>query len=325
MNDFIIHTYLSGKATEEEKAQLKDWLEQSPQHQAYFFEIKAIHNAQQVVSRIGKNDVENSLAHLNRRIDTLIGSGKRKTTALYLKYAGVAAVFVGLCLFYWYTSTLKGGMISDRDLVTYVNESNDWSVSEVRLSDGTVVWLGNRTLLKTPSNFTGKERRVYVDGEAFFDVKKDAAHPFVVQTALHEVQVLGTSFEVSTDEERGICKTILMTGSVQLQDKSGNKLAVLEPGQQARYLQKTGDVEIENVDVNALTSWRFGLISLSNVTCGEILDCLEKTYQVRIRMDTVSLGNRLYNFSFKRSKGAEAALEQLYYITGKSAKIQRLE
>lgn len=260
---------------------------------------------------------------MNKRIDTISGVSQRTIVNTWLKYASIAALlFVCISLSYLYIINREDVTKSGNGLITYTNETTDHSVKMIHLSDGTVVWLGSRTVLTAPSIFTGEKRLVYLNGEAFFDVKKDPAHPFVIQTNLHKVQVLGTSFEINTDEETGICKTILMTGSVQIQDKSGNKLAVLTPGQQALYSEKTRNIEIEEVDVNALTSWRFGLISLSNVTITEILKCLEETYQINIQMNTSSLENRRYNFSFKYSKGAEAALEQLFYITGKPAKIQ---
>ncbi|WP_191215901.1 FecR family protein [Parabacteroides distasonis] len=260
---------------------------------------------------------------MNKRIDSIPYTSKRAIINIWLKYVSIAALlFICVSLSYLYITNPKDVTNPSNDLVTYTNEATDHSVKMIHLSDGTVVWLGRRTVLTAPSAFTGGKRVVCLNGEAFFNVTKDPSHPFVIQTNLHEVQVLGTSFEINTDEEAGICKTILMTGSVQIQDKSGNNLAVLTPGQQALYSQKTGNIEIEEVDVNALTSWRFGLISLSNVTVNEILRCLEETYQIRIQMNTASLENRRYNFSFKHSKGAEAALKQLFYITGMSASIQ---
>ncbi|WP_165155290.1 FecR family protein [Parabacteroides sp. ZJ-118] len=323
MDDSIIYTYLSGKATEEEKARLRDWLNQSPKNRTYFFDLKAIRNAQRVTNKINAEGIEDSLARMNKRIDSIPHSSKRAILNIRLRRASIAALlFICVSLFCLYITHPRDVANPGNNLVTYTNEATGHSVKMIHLSDGTVVWLGSRTVLTAPSVFTGGKRVVCLSGEAFFDVTKDPSHPFVIQTNLHEVQVLGTSFGINTDEEAGICKTILMSGSVRIQDPSGNNLAVLTPGQQALYSQKTGNLEIEEVDVNALTSWRFGLISLSNVAVKEILRCLEETYQVKIQMNTASLENRRYNFSFKHSKGVEAALKQLFYITGISASIQ---
>lgn len=68
MDDSIIYKYLSGIATEKEKVQLKDWLNQSPEHCAYFFDIKAIRNAQRVTKKIDEEGIEDSLARMNKRI-----------------------------------------------------------------------------------------------------------------------------------------------------------------------------------------------------------------------------------------------------------------
>lgn len=78
MDHSIIYTYLSGKATEEEKARLRDWLNQSPEHRAYFFDLKAIRNAQRVTNKIDTEGIEDSLIRMNERIDTIPCTSKTK-------------------------------------------------------------------------------------------------------------------------------------------------------------------------------------------------------------------------------------------------------
>ena len=78
MDHSIIYTYLSGKATEEEKERLRDWLNQSPEHRAYFFDVKAIRNAQRVTNKINTKEIEDSLTRMNERIDAIPCTSKTK-------------------------------------------------------------------------------------------------------------------------------------------------------------------------------------------------------------------------------------------------------
>ena len=104
---------------------------------------------------------------------------------------------------------------------------------KIVLSDGTEVWLNAATRLRFPSRFYGKQREVYVEGEAYFKVAKDAAHPFIVHTTLTQVQVLGTSFNINT-YEAGNVKTALVEGKVLTKSNDGKSME-LTPGYAANY------------------------------------------------------------------------------------------
>lgn len=178
MDDSIIYTYLSGKATKEEKARLRDWLNQSPKNRAYFFDLKAIRNAQRVTNKINTEGIEDSLARMNKRIDSIPYTSKRAIINIWLKYVSIAALlFICVSLSYLYITNPKDVTNPSNDLVTYTNEATDHSVKMIHLSDGTVVWLGRRTVLTAPSVFTGGKRVVCLNGEAFFNVTKDPSHP----------------------------------------------------------------------------------------------------------------------------------------------------
>lgn len=326
MNETIIYRYLSGEASDDEIIQLKKWLEEDPEHHARFFDLKAIWNTRGMSLHNHEEIIEDSLTRLNTRIDRLPDVKRQAPRRNWIK-SGSAAAAVLLCivLSYFYIQDHRANPQDQEDLLSFTNLEEHQSVKPVRLADGTIVWLRANAHLTAPSVFNGKKRLVNLEGEAFFEVKEDTEHPFIVQTRHYEIQVLGTSFNVNSQEGYKTSETTLLSGSVQIQTKDGEKLAILRPGQQAIYSEKKQTVNIREVDANTLTSWRFGLISLSDATIDEIIQCLESTYHTKIQMDISSLKDRSFNFSFKQSKGVETALEQLSYITGISAETEFLQ
>ncbi len=314
MDDSILYKYIKGTLTEEEKTALLAWLKESSENERILFEAEAVWKARRWTNR---EQVEAgtavSLANLNKRIDTF----ERKATRVRLwKWTSVVAAVL-VCLV---VSTIFLVRQQEPDLITEVNAENADIVRRITLPDGTQVWLAAETRLSYPESFDANERRVSLDGEAFFDVIKDPDCPFVVHTEHQDIRVLGTSFSINTRAGERYTETLLMHGSVQLEADAA-PLAVLRPGQQALYSPVDGTIEINEVDVNSLTSWRFGLVSLTHVSIEEIVAHLEKTYEISIAMDTTGISNKKYNFSFKRDKGAATALEQLSYVTGKTARI----
>lgn len=325
MNNTILYKYLSGLATEGEERELLAWLNHSPENRKEFFELKAIWAAQRVIGRKKvEEDVDKSLKKLNRRIDNSQGRvHPQKRKHLYRTMGVVAALFlVVVYVSYFVVGGTMNLPYAENELVTvYTNTEDVHSVRTVLLPDSSVVWLSYDAILTCPDKFRGDQRVVSLTGEAFFEVKKDTDHPFIVKTGAYEIKVLGTSFSVNTHAAEGKEETILMNGSVQIQEPDGRSLAMLRPGQQALYSKKSEQIEIRSVDANTLTSWRFGLVSLTEVSIQDILHCLEETYSVKIKMNSSPINDHSYNFSFKRSKGIQSALDQLCFITGISAEI----
>lgn len=320
MQEELIYKYLSGETSAGEERELLKWLKESPENQAYFFEIKAIWNAREGMVC---NDVEKekllatSLNRLNQSIDQYERKKKsisRKTIGIW---SGVAAAVALLLGFFFLTPEYK-----QADYITHLNNYTD-SVEMITLADGSQIWLRENSKLTYPKNFTGEYREVHLEGEAFFHIKTNPKHPFIVHADGELVRVLGTSFNVNTRFRDDIIETILVKGSIELQSPNGEPLRILQPDQRALYSRNAKTLEVNEVDANIMTSWRYGLISLSDVSIRTILQCLEDTYNVVIQMDTIPLKNRRYNFSFKRSKGISEALEQLTFMTGVAAEVNR--
>ena len=152
------------------------------------------------------------------------------------------------------------------------------------LQDGTSVWLNAGTTLRYPALFTGRERRVEIDGEARFEVVHDAKHPFIVRTYACDVEVLGTKFNVVAEEENGLFSTALFEGRVAVSSRlvPGERL-VLEPDEVVTLEGK--HLCLGQIDNDEEYLWTNGIISLTDQSFSELMHRFEKTFGVTIRIE----------------------------------------
>lgn len=148
------------------------------------------------------------------------------------------------------------------------------------LPDGTKVWLNAASSIRFPVAFVGKERKVTITGEAYFEVAKDKKKPFIVSSANMDVEVLGTHFNVSAYAEESIVKTTLLEGSVKINNKKSE--VYLVPGQQSQ-LNNSGHFSIKNnIDVDKEIAWTKGKFQFNSNTIQEIMLQLSRWYDVEV-------------------------------------------
>ncbi|TCC96577.1 FecR family protein [Pedobacter hiemivivus] len=149
---------------------------------------------------------------------------------------------------------------------------------QVTLRDGTRVWLNAASKLSFSSQFSGKNRKVMLDGEAYFEVAKNKQMPFVVVSDRQEVEVLGTQFNVMAYDSAQI-KTTLLEGSVNL--KSSTSAVMLVPGEQG-VMSNNGSINRKKVDVDKEISWRKGWFSFNESSIENVMDEISRWYDVDV-------------------------------------------
>ena len=175
---------------------------------------------------------------------------------------------------------------------------------DVQLSDGTVVYLNAGTSIKYPLKFiSGENRQVFLTGEAFFKVKEDKDHPFIVNAEKLNVQVLGTAFNVSNYPEDGQTDVVLVEGAVGMY-KSGEHFSeeehtILAPGTKGSFDRTNTTIEIRDVLTSTYTSWVDGRLIFRNMPFDNILKKLERRYNIEILNFNKSLGAEEFNAGFK--------------------------
>jgi transmembrane sensor len=151
---------------------------------------------------------------------------------------------------------------------------------QLALPDGSMVWLNATSSVRFPTAFTGNDRRVEITGEAYFEVAKDPARPFIVSVNNAEVQVLGTHFNINAYNDEEEVKTTLLEGSVKFVNGAGN--IILRPGQQSQ-LSKDGIIKLENsVNVEEVIAWKNGRFNFENAGIEMIMRQLSRWYDVEI-------------------------------------------
>ena len=169
------------------------------------------------------------------------------------------------------------------------------------LSDGTSVHLNSGTSLRFPINFTKEgDRKVFLEGEAYFEVAKNADHPFSVTAGDMGVRVLGTHFNVSSYKYSQEY-VVLVEGSVEVldYDTNGGEDApkIIKPGEKASMV--SGSINVQDVDVQVYLGWRDGSLIFNNETFADIVNKIERRYNVNIENNASGLETVRFNGKFK--------------------------
>ena len=215
------------------------------------------------------------------------------------------------------------GVVNGKGMLTYLDSvgiENETSMHMLKvprgaeymltLSDGTHVWLNADSRMRYPSRFVEGNREVYLEGEAYFEVARDSCRPFVVKTLGAEVRVLGTAFNLQAyPEERQ--RTTLVEGRVLV--SSAKSKVVLNPSEQA---EKEGDrLSIRKVNVNEYTAWLKNSFVFVNTPLEDVLNNLERWYDVDVFVASPSLRELRFTASFSRYEHLDKILETLSLTT----------
>lgn len=158
------------------------------------------------------------------------------------------------------------------------------------LEDGTRVWLNANSRLRFPVNFSMEERRVFLEGEAYFEVAPDAAKPFYVVTHQQMLRVIGTEFNVYAYPEEPSELTTLLSGSIALALKGGGQEITLQPGEQGR-LSSDGGYDVIGVDAGEVSAWRMGMFIFNDTTLEMVFRKLSRWYDFEYQFEDPSLGS----------------------------------
>ncbi|QHS58648.1 FecR family protein [Chitinophaga agri] len=178
------------------------------------------------------------------------------------------------------------------------------------LSDGTEVWLNATSRLRFPFNFTGDKREVYLDGEAYFQVSKNDAKPFIVHTEQTDILVLGTSFNVNAYSD-GLTRTSLVTGAVIT--KADGKEVQLKPGQEAVYSSDKG-YRITEFDDSEVLAWMKGVYVFHNTPLSDIASVIERWYGVEVVFDNKELAGKKFTGGLEKLQHLDYFLETMELI-----------
>ena len=178
---------------------------------------------------------------------------------------------------------------------------------QLALSDGSKVWLNSMTELRFPVTFAGEERKVYLTGEAYFEVAKDAKKPFTVQFMSSSVTVLGTSFNVMAYPDERHTEITLLKGAVVVEAAGRNQY--IKPGQQVQVDNVSKEMNCREVNAGRYASWKDGLFDFEGMKLEDLAVELSRWYDVDFFFIHAASGQKKFTGAIKRNNSLQFMLD----------------
>lgn len=248
-----------------------------------------------------------------KRVSSRIGfhSPKKKTFSLsvLLRVAAAFILLIGISGI-WF-------LLQHNNRQTMVEISAAYGeTKQVTLPDQTEVWLNAGSSLEYPSEFNQKLRSVRLAGEAFFSVTKDQSKPFVVETKDLTVKVLGTEFNLKAYADEHQTVATLQEGKIEVQTTKCQKQKLV-PNEQLVYNNETSTLKVGKINPEDISVWKNGNLRFSEATLGEILQTLERRFNISFGLDkSIDLSTEKYTIKFEREETPEQILQVLEDVTG---------
>ncbi len=178
---------------------------------------------------------------------------------------------------------------------------------QVVLEDGTRVWLNAASSIKFPQAFTGVSREVELTGEAYFEVAKNKAKPFIVLANGTKVQVFGTHFNINAYSDNNNVTTTLLEGSVRMDN--GSSAVMLLPGQQGATLKTGAGIKVGPADIQQTMAWKNGLFIFHDLNITEVMKQVARWYDVDVEYRDDDVKNNEFGGTISKYKNITELLD----------------
>lgn len=307
--------YLTGNLPKPEEEALLNWVKHSPEHLAEFQSFIRLHEHDLETPEETKRAWERLNSRMGRQ------KGKQLLMIRLVPWTKVAAILIfALMAGFWsvrYWSNKPQAALTE----LYVSFGER---KLINLPDGTKIWLNSGTRFRYPESFSGDLRTVEINGEGFFEVKKDPQHPFVVKTPEFEVKVLGTSFNLSSYKDDNKNSLALLSGSVEITSDANRQKIRLVPGEMATLNKVEKAFVVTPTDTLKIASWLNNTLEFSNICLSDICKSLERQFNVKIEIQTEKLKQLKFSGRIKSDEGLNKILEMLKSISPESMKIRHI-
>jgi transmembrane sensor len=320
----LITKVISGNAEAKDASQLEKWLAESENNQKNY--DKNVKVWQVAETWLAPQDIQQDKLKIVNAVNhcLIIGVRKNKRRSMIYLAAAILAFPIAIALsFLFYRSPMSANI----DQTVCEISAPAGHLSKCILPDGTEVWVNSGSKIKYDTNgFTEELREVLLDGEAYFEVTKNKKRPFYVRTKLADVKVTGTSFDVKAYSCSGSFETVLSEGSIELEfnNKFKSEKMKLKPGERAVWDEDQKKPIVEHVNTRIYSAWRNGEIIFQDATLNDLIEELERIYDVKFKLSDPGLGNYRFRGTFSYDNNLIDALEKFkvtahidYYIKNK--------
>lgn len=316
LDEKIIAKFLMGECSEDELRTLNAWLEESEEHARELFTYEELYCCGKVDNASWDRATEEGARILSRKIER--EKEKIRKGLLIRRWIQYAAIFIGFFfaggIGYWLYQ------VNSHKPTPLVLVNAYETSKELMLPDGTKVWLNKNTTLKYPREFAGNGRSVYLDGEGYFEVKRDPARPFVVQSNAMQVRVLGTVFNMKSGKAGQKAVATLLKGEVEVKGNHGEGMIVLSPGQQAELDGMTRRLTVKPAEAG-VEGWHGTIFDLKQTDIYTLCKLLEKAYNVKIILAPDIDTAKTYSGALKKKETVGATLDLIKNSIGIKYKI----
>lgn len=311
----LIIRELNGKASYEESLKIDQWIHESPENQKIYHELWSAYQLTSPDVDFFTSNKEAAWVKIEQKIFL-----PQKRRSLYIQLSRIAAAAViffllGIGVQFYLTDKFSSDFLNQYSKIV-VPEGQK---SMIVLPDGSHVWLNSGSELKLKSSFNSQIRDVELDGEAFFEVKKDQARMFRVKTGAISIEVYGTSFNVKNYREEKKLEIAVENGNVGVIE-DGNKLADLTKGRQVSINKETNIVSLNTANIEIVSAWKNNELVFDGTPFEEVIRYLERWYGVNITIEEKM--KKMHNYTFKvKTESIRELLELLKEITPLKYKI----
>lgn len=285
MDEQLLIRFLTHTCTPDETRRVDQWIASGKANADWLFEMERIWSLKDELRFSDKKEIGEAYGRF------ISGVKPRYTFSSFVKYAA-AIILLGSLIVNLYLMTDKPSYPENEIIVPTGQRVS------LKLSDGTKVWLNSESKFAYPAQFSNRNRKVKLIGEAFFEVAHNANAPFLVQSPSLTVKVLGTKFNMKTYcNENAIVS--LSEGKVMVESNNPRTSLILKPNEQVIYSKGIGLKLIRNVDVNLIRSWTEGEAAFVNKRLDEIVRNLERKFDVRIIIEDKTLASEVFTCRFK--------------------------
>lgn len=296
MNTELLIKYIEGDATDSEKVSVTNWLDSDPENMKEYLALRKLHDITiWQTSPTAKSEQETTSKDSRR--------SRKITFSEVMKYAAILIVAIVVSRFIF--PELKSvDQVAMQSLYVPAGQR-----AEIKLEDGTKVWLNANTTLTFPNQFSGKTREVSINGEGYFEVVSNKLKPFIVKTDKYNIKVWGTKFNVMAYSSNGKFETALFEGSVEVLKPGVEKGTLIQPDQ--RIFQENEQLSIAPITDLNHQLWKEGIISFQDESFTELVNKLQLYFDMRIEVKNDKILNYQCTGKFRTKDGVEHILKVL--------------
>ncbi len=319
LDEELMAKFLMGECSEEELHKVNIWLDESGENARELFRAEQIYHLGRSEEFADEKKIERAEKQLSKRLkqeETRRYKMRRMNT--WMRYA---AMFIGIFFISGLSYYIYQSQSETDDLVAVIATDK---VKELMLPDGTKVWLNKHTTLKYPREFSEKGRNVYMEGEAYFEVKRNTEKPFIVRSEAMQVRVLGTVFNLKSDKNNPLAVATLVKGEIEVKGNHDEGMIVLSPGQKAELNGMTRRLVVKQVDTS-IENWHNNQFVFEKADIFTIARTLESSYGVKIILAPDVDSMKTYTGALKKKNTVEEVLNSVknvipieYKIVGNS-------